>query len=88
MVIPFGAAVAMYQKKSDLCVPGNETARPRSQFLHSCMNEEIERKNTIIRFWKNETDQFHFWEYINWNQTFILNSHQLFICSVCTIHIE
>jgi hypothetical protein len=26
--------------------------------------------------------QFHFWEYINWNQTFILDSHRPFIYSV------
>jgi hypothetical protein len=26
--------------------------------------------------------QFHFWEYINGNQTFILDSHRPFICSV------
>jgi hypothetical protein len=24
--------------------------------------------------------QFHFWEYINGNQTFILDSHRPFIC--------
>ncbi len=26
--------------------------------------------------------QLHFWEYINRNQTFILDSHRPFICSV------
>jgi hypothetical protein len=26
--------------------------------------------------------QFHLWEYINGNQTFILDSHQPFLCSV------
>ncbi len=26
--------------------------------------------------------QFHLWEYINGNQTFILDAHQPFICSV------
>ncbi len=25
--------------------------------------------------------QFYFWEYINWDQTFILDSHRPFICS-------
>jgi hypothetical protein len=29
--------------------------------------------------------QFHFWEYINRNQTFILDSHRHFICSVLAI---
>jgi hypothetical protein len=36
------------------------------------------RQNIIILFWK---EQFHFWEYINGNQTFILDSHRPFICS-------
>jgi hypothetical protein len=36
------------------------------------------RRNIIILFWK---EQFHFREYINGNQTFILDSHRLFICS-------
>ncbi len=30
----------------------------------------------------NEAVQFHFWEHINRNQTFILDSHRPFICSV------
>jgi hypothetical protein len=29
--------------------------------------------------------QFHFCEYINWNQTFILGSHRPFIYGVCLI---
>ncbi len=29
-----------------------------------------------------ESAQFHFWEYINGNQTFMLDSHWPFICSV------
>jgi hypothetical protein len=36
------------------------------------------RQNIIILFWKY---QFHFREYINGNQTFILDSHRPFICS-------
>jgi hypothetical protein len=27
------------QRRSDLCIPRNETARPRSQYLHSCIFE-------------------------------------------------
>ncbi len=37
------------------------------------------RQNIIFLFWKY---QFHFWEYINGNQKFILDSHRPFICSV------
>ncbi len=33
-------------------------------------------------FGNKEVPQFHFWEYINRNQTFILYSHRSFICSV------
>jgi hypothetical protein len=44
------------------------------------MNVEIERQNIIILFGNNEAVQFHFWDYINLNQTFILDSHLPFIC--------
>jgi hypothetical protein len=37
--------------------------------IYECRNWE---QNIIILFWKQ---QFHFWEYINRNQTFILDSH-------------
>ena len=36
------------------------------------------RQNIIILFWKQ---QFNFWENLNGNQTFILDSHWPFICS-------
>jgi hypothetical protein len=33
--------VLALQRRSDLCIPRNETARPRSQFLHSCICERL-----------------------------------------------
>ncbi len=41
------------------------------------------RQNIIIMFQKQ---QFHFWKYINGKQTFILDIHRPFICSVCPSH--
>jgi hypothetical protein len=49
------------------------------------MNVEIGRQNIIILFWKQRDPQFHFWEYINWNQPFILNFHRPFICSAYSV---
>ncbi len=45
------------------------------------MNVEIGRQNIIIMNWI--TRQFHFWEYINRNHGFKMDSHRPFICSVC-----
>jgi hypothetical protein len=33
-------------------------------------------------FGNSKAAHFHFWEYINWKQTFKLDSHRPFICSV------
>ncbi len=46
------------------------------------MSVGIGRQNIIILLWNKEAVQFHFWKYINTNQTFILNAHRPFICSV------
>ncbi len=40
-----------------------------------------EHYNSVIEI--TRPCQFHFWEYINRNQTFILDSHRSFIFSVC-----
>jgi hypothetical protein len=42
------------------------------------MSVRTRRQDIIILFWKQ---QFHFSEYINGNQTFIMDSHGPFICS-------
>ena len=103
-------------QKSFLRIPRNQTARPRSRFLLSCIyerflysqdwsaclhciwlqqnwqtdpgnicvNHECENWVTehynffVVNLWAM---QFHFWEYISLNQTFILDSHRTFICS-------
>ncbi len=54
----------------------NRQSNPGNIWIsHRYMNVEIGRQNIIILFW-----QFHFWEYINRNQTFISDSHRPLIC--------
>ncbi len=49
---------------------------------HRYMNVEIGRQCIYFCYRNNKAAQFNFWEYINQNQTFILDSHRPFICSV------
>jgi hypothetical protein len=58
--------------------PCSRIGRPILEIYKSLMSVETGRQNIIILFWKW---QFNFWEYINWNQTFVLDSHRPFLCS-------
>ncbi len=72
-------------KNFDLCFPRNETAWPRSQFLHSCICEQFiysQDRSANFAAANNKAAKFHFWEHINRNQTYILDSHRPFLCSV------
>ena len=45
--------------------------------INECRNSETEHYISVLEL------TLYFWEYINGNQTFILDSHRPFICSVC-----
>jgi hypothetical protein len=49
----------------------------RSQ-IHECRNWETEHYNSVLEITRL---RFHFLEFINQNQTFILDFHRPFICS-------
>ncbi len=52
--------------------------------IYECSNWETEHFNSVleIRWMHTHSAQFHLWEYINGNQTFIFYSRRPFICSV------
>jgi hypothetical protein len=45
------------------------------------MRVKLGDRTLKFSFGNNKAAQFHFWKYINGNQTFILDSHRPFICS-------
>jgi hypothetical protein len=83
------SSFATLYRKSDLCNPRNELrdlvpnfyihVSVSDLYLSRYMNVEIGRQSIIFLFGINRAVQFHFWEYINRNQTFILDSHRPFI---------
>jgi hypothetical protein len=53
----------------------------RSQ-IHECGNGETEHYNSVLK--NTEAAKFHFWDYINWNQTYIRFSEALHLqCGAC-----
>jgi hypothetical protein len=59
----------------------------------SCLGEEkvteygSSRQTEVVGL-RTHCNGNHFWEYINGNQTFILDSHRPFICSALTLPVE
>ncbi len=61
----------------------NRQTDPRNIYIshrYECRNWERERYNSVMEI--RRLHSFIFWEYINGNQTFILDSHRPFVCSV------
>ncbi len=73
-----------------VCLFGcSKIGRPRWEYvncsqIHLCGNCETEHYYSLWKYC-NKAVQFHFWEYINQNQTFILHSHWPFICSALLV---
>jgi hypothetical protein len=70
-------AIYIFPDRSTYLAAAKETDRSWKYInlsqICECRNWETEHYNSAA--------QFHFWEYINGNQTFILDSHWPFICS-------
>jgi hypothetical protein len=74
MSVKFFLILNTLHTRSGLCIPKNETARPRSQFPHSCICERFVYSHDLstylaavryammhVEIW-NEAMQFHFWK--------------------------
>ncbi len=58
-----------------------QTDPEKIKISHRYMNVELGDRTLYFCFESKEAAQFHFWEYINGNKTFTLDSHRPFICS-------
>jgi hypothetical protein len=72
-----------------ICLQQNRQTDPENISLHdTCMIQadtlmwKLGDRTLYFCFWKNEASHFHFQEYMNRNQTLILDSHWPFICSM------
>ncbi len=55
-------------RKSELCIPSNETARPRSRFLHSCICDRFIYSQDRSAYLAAAKQAERSWEYINRSQ--------------------